>query len=417
MLNEAVRETILQLHQRGHSKRSIARMLSVSRSTVRAVIEAGTARVPRLERQERAEEYREQIPALLKDCKGNLVRVHEKLTEEGLQLSYPALTAFCRRHGLTVKTDKRTGRYHFSPGKEMQHDTSPHDVEIGGKRRRVQTASLVLCYSRMLFFQFYPRFRRFECKVFLTEAIRYHGGACQQCMIDNTHVVVAKGTGAAMVPAPEMDAFSQRLDFRFVAHERGDANRSGRVERPFHFIENNFLAGRSFRDWTDANAQARQWCDRVNGTYKKHLRAIPRELYAMEQAHLRPLPRWVPDPYLVHQRLVDLEGYVNLDTNRYSVPSDLIRRQVEVHETKDRVTVFVGPSHRGLSPTARRADRTSRLRSEAPSPAASLSSEASPGGGSYPTESTRAFPLHPGHQKAEASSDDARSTKARPHGG
>ena len=27
--------------------------------------------------------------------------------------------------------------------------------------RRVQTASLVLAYSRMLFFQFYPRFRRF----------------------------------------------------------------------------------------------------------------------------------------------------------------------------------------------------------------------------------------------------------------
>ena len=62
-------------------------------------------------------------------------------------------------------------------GQEMQHDTSPHDVEIGGGLRSVQTASLVLCFSRMLFFQCYPPFTRFDCKVFLTDALRYLGGA------------------------------------------------------------------------------------------------------------------------------------------------------------------------------------------------------------------------------------------------
>ena len=41
----------------------------------------------------------------------------------------------------------------------------------------MQTASAVLCYSRMLFFQCYPTFRRFDCKVFLTDALRYVGGA------------------------------------------------------------------------------------------------------------------------------------------------------------------------------------------------------------------------------------------------
>ena len=63
------------------------------------------------------------------------------------------------------------------PGEELQHDTSPHEVVLGGKRRKVQTASAVLCYSRMLFFQLYPTFQRFDCKVFLTEALRYFGGA------------------------------------------------------------------------------------------------------------------------------------------------------------------------------------------------------------------------------------------------
>ena len=42
-----------------------------------------------------------------------------------------------------------------------------------GKKRKVQTASAVLCYSRMLFFQCYPTFQRFDCKVFLTDALPY----------------------------------------------------------------------------------------------------------------------------------------------------------------------------------------------------------------------------------------------------
>ena len=58
----------------------------------------------------------------------------------------------------------------------MQHDTSPHEVELGGKKRKGQTASAVLCYSRMLFCQCYPTFQRFDCKVFLTDALRYFAG-------------------------------------------------------------------------------------------------------------------------------------------------------------------------------------------------------------------------------------------------
>jgi hypothetical protein len=82
----------------------------------------------------------------------------------------------------------------------MQHDTSPHVVELGGKKQKVQTASAVLCYSRMLFFQCFPTFQRFDgkevtfcfgilperwlCpKVFLTDAVRYFGGATERVMI------------------------------------------------------------------------------------------------------------------------------------------------------------------------------------------------------------------------------------------
>jgi len=273
------------------------------------------------------------------------VRVHEELVAAGAELSYPALTAFCRRHGIGSPPLVPAGQYAFPPGKELQHDTSPHEIELGGKKRRVQTASAVLCYSRMLFFQCYPTFQRFDCKVFLTDALRYFCGAPARVMIDNTHVVVLRGSGREMVPVPEMAAFAERWGFQFVAHAIGNANRSGRVERPFHFIEHNFLAGRSFPSWEDLNQRAREWCDKVNSTYKKHLRAVPRELFAVERLQLQPLPAWIAEVYRLHQRLVDIEGYVALHSNRYSVPVEWIGRRVEVRETKDKIEIQLDVRH------------------------------------------------------------------------
>jgi len=339
MLNRSQRTTILELAGQGVSKREIARALGVSRLSVRRVLRARSAEVPELDRGEKAEPYRQQILELMHQCKGNLVRVHEELVAGGAELSYQALTAFCRRHGIGQPPVVAAGRYEFAPGEELQHDTSPHEVRLGGKKRKVQTASAVLCYSRMLFFQCYPSFQRFDCKVFLTEALRYFSGSPARVMIDNTHVVVLRGTGREMAPVPEMAAFGERFGFQFVAHEIGDANRSARVERPFRFIEGNFLAGRTFSSWEDLNQQARQWCDKVNSTYKKHIRAVPRELFALERLHLKPLPAWIPEVYRLQERLVDVEGYIALHSNRYSVPVDWIGRRVEVRETKDKIEI------------------------------------------------------------------------------
>jgi hypothetical protein len=200
----------------------------------------------------------------------------------------------------------------------------------------------VLCYSRMLFFQCAPVFNRFACKVFLTDALEYLGGAAATCMIDNTHVVVATGTGARMVPAPEMAAFAERFAFAFRAHEKGDANRSARVERPFHFIEHNFLAGRVCRP-SRSQCPGARLLRQGQRDPKRHLHASPRELFAAERPHLRPLPLFVPEVYALHHRLVDVEGFVNVHGHRYSVPYLLIGRQLEVRETKDRLDVYHGP--------------------------------------------------------------------------
>ncbi len=339
MLSKSERTAILELHRKGMGVRRIAKTLKISRTTVKKVIRSEDPDPPQILRLSKAEPHRQEILELYAECRGNLVRVWEELQEKKVELSYPALTAFCRREGIGQKPKVPSGRYDFLPGQETQHDTSPHRAKIGGTWRKIQTAGAILCYSRMRFVQCYPRFRRFECKIFLTEALRFFRGATEVMMIDNTHVVVLTGTGIEMIPVPEMEAFSQRFDFTFKAHEKGDANRSARVERLFWNVETNFLAGRSFTDWKDLNQQARDWCEKANATYKRHLKAKPIELYATERAHLRPLPVWIPEPSLIHHRIVDVEGYVALDTNRYSVPTDWIGRQVQVLETQGRLEI------------------------------------------------------------------------------
>jgi len=339
VLQPRQRAAILELADKGLSARQIAKALKISRPSVKKVVKSGTETVARALRPSRLEGRQGEIEELTKRCKGNLVRVHEELTEQGTAVSYPALTAFVRSQALPPQ--KPAGQYAFAPAYEMQHDTSPHDIEINGRTWRMQTASAVLCYSHRLFFQHYFRFTRFEAKVFLTEALRYFQGAPGRTMVDNTSVIRLRGAGKDMVPAPEMAAFADRFGFVFVAHAPGNANRSGRVERPFAYIENNFLAGRTFTDVRDLNRQARQWCQKVNAKPKRGV-GVPDELYASERGKLRPLPLFIPEPERVEIRIVDVEGFVSVDRNRYSVPPAWLHRQVQVRVTAERVEIDEG---------------------------------------------------------------------------
>ena len=381
MLDRDTRIAILKLLREGHGIRTVARWVGVSRNSVKAVQHSGEAEVP-VDRASKLDPHLDRIRALHVSCEGNEVRVHEELAAAGIEVGYATLTAFCRAHGIGEQPKEPAGRYDFDPGVEMQHDTSPHKVRVGGRVLALVCASLILCFSRKLYAQVYPRWSRLEARLFLSEAIAWMGGAASRCMLDNSTVIIGRGTGKDAVPAPEMAAFADRYGFTFVAHEVGDADRSGKVERPFDYIDHNFYAGRTFADLADLNAQLRDWCERDLHRPRRRLRAKPVELFAAEAHLLRPLPRYVPEIYDLHSRKVDVEGYVNLHTNRYSVEARHIGHRLEVREGGDRVQIFDGhrrvqehaklpygahlrstlPEHRGQRHRARSAQPTEQER-------------------------------------------------------
>ena len=65
MLSQSQRTTILELRDKGRNKREIARLLKISRQSVRRVLQSNSTTVPPIERAEKAAPYRQQILELL----------------------------------------------------------------------------------------------------------------------------------------------------------------------------------------------------------------------------------------------------------------------------------------------------------------------------------------------------------------
>jgi len=280
------------------------------------------------------------IGPLITTCRGNLVRVREVLEEQyQRKVPYSTLTHLVRKYQLKEEP-QRVGEYCFAPGEEMQHDTSPHLVYFGAKKVKAQCAALILGFSRKIFIQYYPNFTRFEAKAFLQQALQFMQGSCKRCVIDNTSVILAAGAGIHAVIVPEMLMFCRFFGFEFIAHAVNDPNRKGKIERPFAYAENNFLAGRAFTDWSDLNQQAEQWCIAVNQKPKRILGMTPEAAYIQEKPALLALPAVMPPIYKCLQRTVDTQGYINVDTNRYSVPEKYIGNLLEVYQYLDRIEIY-----------------------------------------------------------------------------
>lgn len=338
MIEPELKKLVEKLHQTGQSQRSISKLLGISRHSVRGALAEEEAQPPV---KNRDQELVDKIKPLIRECQSNLVRVHERLASEHQEeLAYSTLTYLVRKYDLLEKKKPRVGVYQFAGGEEMQHDTSPHKVIIAGQQVKTQCASLVLAFSRRIFIQYYPCFTRFEAKIFLQQALEFMQGSCKRCMVDNTNVILAAGSGENAKIAADMKVFEKLYGFKFAAHRINHPGRKGRVERPFYYVETNFLAGRKFNDWEDLNTQAQQWCETVNSKPKRVLGMSPDAAYLQEKPYLQPLPEVSPPIYQVYQRRVDTYGYVSLDNNRYSVPEKLIGCEVNVYKYLNKVMVY-----------------------------------------------------------------------------
>ena len=101
MIETDKRKAVFLLHQEGRTAREIARLLSLSRNTVRTIIAQGGAEAPAKPRLDQLRLDEELLRALYQQCQGRMVRVHEKLVEEhGQTVAYSTLVQRLRQLGI-----------------------------------------------------------------------------------------------------------------------------------------------------------------------------------------------------------------------------------------------------------------------------------------------------------------------------
>ena len=100
------------------------------------------------------------------------------------------------------------------------------------------------------------------------------------------------------------------------------AENQGKVERPFYYIEEQFVKGNHFKSMEELNSKGKafvnEWCNEVHTTTGR----IPNEFYEKEEKKaLQQLPRERLDiqKQLV-KRIVSNDSFISISTNKYSLP-------------------------------------------------------------------------------------------------
>jgi transposase len=258
-------------------------------------------------------------------------QVYERLKSYGFKGSYNTVSVWTQRY-----RHKKRQAYHeltFLPGEEAQVDwieeRLPWGVTYG--------FGMILAYSRYLYVRFYPRQ---SLEFFLEghiEAYREMAGVAHRHRYDNIKTVVIERS-------PELKFNTQFLDFArhfgFSIHLCNPyrANEKGRIERALRDLR-DFLRVNTFQDLKDLNTRVRLW--RIERNQRIHRSTQKTPIEALKEEKLKALPAIAYRPYRVVLAPVSKTGFVEFETNRYSVPSTYAERSCEIFAYPDHLEVMV----------------------------------------------------------------------------
>lgn len=240
------------------------------------------------------------------------IQIMERLKGYGYEGGYTAV----KEYTLQFRQKRKGPAYHeleFLPGEEAQVDWMQRSTPFG----TIYGFIYILSYSRYLYAHFY---RRSSMEFFLDghiEALKEIGGIPRRHRYDNLKSVVTTRKPEVTYNARFLD-FARHYGFSIHACNPGKANEKGRVERVIRDIE-SFLVVNTFSDIDDLNRRFGLWRVQRNNRVHRTTGSPPAE--ALQQEKLRALPQIHYKPSRQEPAAISKTGFVEFDTNRYSVPS------------------------------------------------------------------------------------------------
>ena len=336
---------IRRLHRaEGIPIKQIARVLSVSRNTVRSALRAdGPPRYERVGRASIVDEVEPRIRELLQAFPSMPATViAERIGWSRSMTVLKKRVAELRPVYLPPDPASRTA---YVAGEIAQFDLwfPPITLPVGHGQSRtakqLPVLTMICGYSRWAAGMLIPS--RTAEDLFtgwwqLIDAL----GAVPRVLVWDGEGAVGRWRGGRGEPTAECQGFRGTLATRVLICRPADPEAKGLVERLHDYLERSFLPGRAFTGPADFNAQISTWLGLVNTRPRRALGCAPTDRIAADLARMLPLPPVAPATGWRSSTRLARDHYVRLDGNDYSVHPAVIGRRVEVLADLHRVRVL-----------------------------------------------------------------------------
>ena len=352
MKDEAFENSVIYHRGQGWSIRRLAREYHCGRERVmRILLENDRRRMqgvspPKSPRvySSKLDPYKEDIQEALQKFKNITVqRIYEQILEKG----YPGKITMVEVYVSKI----RAGKSHpvircveTAPGQRAAHDWSEYLIEFTqseGLEHKVILFSYILGYSRRQYIEVVEdKTQRtlFEC---LVHAFMYFDGVAREIKSDNQKVCVDRWECGEPIFNRHYLGFASHYGFRPLAIHPRRPTENLKVERPFYYLETNFLNGRRFRDTNDLKEQLRNWLTQVNDVRMHRTTGRrPIDMFLDEVPCLVPLPAAHYDTSLIIYRVVNQESCVHYQGYYYFVPGDYLFKSCPLRITGDQVIIY-----------------------------------------------------------------------------
>lgn len=332
----------------GFSIREISKRLHVSRNTVRNVLRTSYEEKSGYERKNahkpKLGPYEDKLREMLTEEIGKPPRERRNATllyEELQGYGYDGAVDSVRRFANRWRSQRNETGVEafvplvFMPGDAMQFDWSTERVMIGGIPTVVKAAQMRLCHSRMCLVQVF-RYERQEMMLEgLRRAVRFFGGTPRRLVVDNLTSAVKKVlVGKERVWQDKFQGFCSHYLINPRACQVNTPTDKGQIERQVGIVRERFFkplpAAASFEELND---RLMSICvERAKETAHPEVRAMSVwQMWREEAGTLTALP---PRDYeccrVEEEKRVDRYCTVAFDANRYSAPSRLVGRRLQV---------------------------------------------------------------------------------------